>query len=93
METAITKAEAKYAADPGAYTKGGVPITFNRPVGEGYVGGSPTNMKVNAPIGEYRWSNTVTVGIDRTTGKAYTAYPDIGKGMPMPDPLKNGVKR
>ena len=93
METAITRAEANYAANPGNYPNGNVTVNFNRPIGEGFVGNTPPNQRSGAPIGEYRWSNTATVGIDAQTGKAYTAYPDINKGIAQPNPLTNGVKR
>jgi hypothetical protein len=93
MQAAIKQAEAEYAANPGKYGDGNVPVKFNRPIGEGYVGNTQANQRNNAPVGEYRWSNTATVGIDPATGKAYTAYPNVGLGVAKPDPLKNGVKR
>jgi hypothetical protein len=93
MDTAMKQAEVAYAANPAKFADGNVPISFNRPVGEGYTGNTPQNITNNVPIGEYRWSNTATVGIDRITGKAYTAYPDVAKGVAKPDPLANGVLR
>lgn len=97
METAITQAEAAYAANPSAYTRPNgqvnVGIDFSRPIGEGYVGDTAPNRRTAMPIGEYRWSNTATVGIDPATGKAYTAFPNVSVGVAKPDPLKNGVQR
>lgn len=97
MQTAINQAEAAYAANPNAYinAKTGkieIDIQFNRSVGEGYTGNTKTNASAGITAGEYRWSNTATVGIDPKTGKAYTAYPNLSQGSQMPDPLKTGVK-
>ncbi|MGN7875822.1 two-partner secretion domain-containing protein [Roseateles sp. 22389] len=85
MELAIKQAEAKYAADPSAYSNGKISIDFGRPVGEGYMGATNTNI-TNGVVGEYRWTEKIMVGIDKTTGKAYTAFPEIDKGVVMPDP-------
>jgi hypothetical protein len=93
METAIKQAEAAYATNPGAYVDGNVTVQFNRPIGEGYTGDTRQNRLAGIPVGEYRWSNTATVGIDARTGKAYTSYPNVTQGTPLPDPLKNGVIR
>ena len=84
------KAEAAYKADPTQFNKGAVTIEFDRPIGEGYTGKTRTNIENGTPIGEYRWSNSATVGIDAKTGKAYTAYPNMLSGVPKPDPLKIG---
>ena len=39
-----------------------------------------TTAKNGYTVGEYRWSNIATVGIDVKTGKAYTAYPNLKLG-------------
>lgn len=80
MKTAIEKAENFYAANPNAYPKGNVNISFNKSIGEGYMGNTKSNINNGVPVGQYRWSNIATVGIDRKTGKAYTAYPNLNKG-------------
>ena len=47
-----------------------------------------TPFKNRAGIsGQYRWTNTVNVGIDRSTGRPYTAYPNLKDGQVKPDPL------
>ncbi|MBL8389810.1 MAG: DUF637 domain-containing protein, partial [Hydrogenophaga sp.] len=91
METAIKQAEAAYAANPGGFVNGKVDVLFNRPIGEGYTGNTKSNKDAGIPTGEYRWSNTATVGIDSTTGKAFTAYPNIIQGTAKPDPRLTGV--
>jgi hypothetical protein len=93
MDAAIKQAEAAYAANPSGFPNKLVDITFNRPVGEGYTGATRQNQTAGIPAGEYRWSNTATVGIDRNTGKAYTAYPNLIQGVSRFDPLKMGVQR
>lgn len=85
-----------YALNPSAYTtykpdgtikQITVPIDFNRPVGEGYIKNNKTTQ-ANGTAGEYRWTNSVSVSLDKTNKKPYTAFPDIGKGIKKPDPLK-----
>lgn len=90
MEAAITKAEAQYAANPAAYDpEKGIPIPFPRPVGNGYIGNNPDNIRAGLTPGEHRWTNTATVRIDLKTGKAYTAYPNLQNGgYTVPDPRK-----
>ncbi|MFW1801008.1 hypothetical protein ACG9YX_13385 [Acinetobacter nematophilus] len=92
MKTAIDQAETLYKQNPAKYTQPNgsisVNITFRRPIGEGYIGNTKANIKSNQPIGEYRWSNTATVNIDRNTGKAFTAFPNVKLGVTKPDPLK-----
>ena len=96
MEYAMREAERLYALNPSAYTtykpdgtikQITVPIDFNRPVGEGYIKNNKTTQ-ANGTAGEYRWTNSVSVGLDKTTKKPYTAFPDIDKGIKKPDPLK-----
>ena len=79
MKTAIEKAERLYAANPNDYPDRLVDITFNKSVGEGYMGKNTTNAINRVPAGQYRWSNVATVGIDKT-GKSYTAYPNLNEG-------------
>ena len=79
MKTAIEKAERLYAANPKDYPDRLVDITFNKSVGEGYMGKNTTNATNGVPAGQYRWSNVATVGIDKT-GKSYTAYPNLNEG-------------
>ena len=87
MDSALRQAEAIYAANPSAYQNGiPVPVTFNRPVGEGIMGRTERNNRAGIS-GQYRWTNTVNVGIDPSTGKAFTAYPNLSDGRVMPDPL------
>lgn len=92
MKTAIDQAEALYMQNPAKYTQPNgsisVNITFKRPIGEGYIGNTRANIRSNQPIGEYRWSNTATVNIDKNTGKAFTAFPNVKLGVTKPDPLK-----
>ena len=63
-----------------------VPVTFNRTVGEGFMGQTPFKNRTGVS-GQYRWINTVNVGIDPSTGKAFTAYPNLSDGRVKPDPL------
>ena len=76
-----------HALDPAKYTdaKGKivVDIDFNRPVGEGYIKNNATTQ-ANGTAGEYRWTNSFSVGLDKTTKKPYTAFPDISKGTKNP---------
>ncbi|STZ74848.1 Uncharacterised protein [Moraxella lacunata] len=51
------------------------------------MGANKTNTGLGI-AGEYRWTNSVSVGLDKTTKKPYTAFPDISKGIKKPDPLK-----
>ena len=37
--------------------------------------------------GEYRWTNIAIVGLDKTTQKPYTAFPDISQGVKKPEPI------
>ncbi|MCL1624364.1 hypothetical protein M2R47_08980 [Moraxella sp. Tifton1] len=96
MEYAMREAERLYALNPSAYTtykpdgtikQITVPINFSRPVGEGYIKNNKTTQ-ANGMAGEYRWTNSVRVGLDKTTKKPYTAFPDISKGIKKPNPLK-----
>ncbi|SEL22520.1 filamentous hemagglutinin family N-terminal domain-containing protein [Roseateles sp. YR242] len=90
MEVAIREAEAIYAANPLKYANEDIRIVFARPVGEGYTGNTKRNRETDVPIGEYRWTQSVSVRIDPKTGKAFTAFPDMTTGVAMPDPLKRG---
>ena len=80
-----------YAENPKKYidSKGkiSIDVTFYRPIGEGFMGANKTNTRLGI-AGEYRWTNSVSVGLDKTTKKPYTAFPDISKGIKKPDPLK-----
>ncbi|WP_211336918.1 hemagglutinin repeat-containing protein [Hydromonas duriensis] len=83
MLTAIRDAEARYSANPAAYNKSeGIPITFERPIGEGFTKGG----------GDYKITNVITVKIDSATGKAVTAFPNITDkyGIVKPNPLAGG---
>ncbi len=86
MESALRQAEAMYAANPSEYRNGIVPVTFNRPVGDGFMGGTRENNTAGVS-GQYRWTNTINVGIERSTGRPFTAYPNLKDGQVKPDPL------
>lgn len=91
MDYAMKEAERLYAQNPSLYTdpdngKISVEINFGRPVGEGYIKNNDTNQ-INGTAGEYRWTNVVSVGLDRNTKKPYMAFPNISKGVSKPDPL------
>lgn len=63
-----------------------LPVTFNRPVGDGFMGRTDVNEEAGVS-GQYRWTNTINVGIDPSTGRPYTAYPNLKDGHVKPDPL------
>ena len=95
MDYAMKEAERLYAQNPSAYTTykpdGSiqsiqVPINFNRAVGQGYIKDKPSTQ-ANGTAGEYRWTNIAIVGLDKTTQKPYTAFPDISQGVKKPDPI------
>lgn len=94
MEYAMRQAEKMYAENPSKYTHKGnrVTITFDRPVGEGFIGSTDKN-KILGIAGEYRWTNTATVGIDPKTGKAYTAFPNMDKGYKQDNQLLDFIKK
>ena len=95
MEYAIRQAEKMYAENPSKYTdskgKISIDITFDRPIGEGFIGANKTNTRLGI-AGEYRWSNTAIVSIDPKTGKAYTAFPDMNKGYKQDNEMLKFVK-
>ncbi|UXH80693.1 hemagglutinin repeat-containing protein [Roseateles amylovorans] len=85
MDQAIKQAEEKYAANPAAFPNRQVVVDFGRPVGEGYLANTPSNQ-ARGVAGEYRWTESVVVSIDKATGKAYTSFPELKSGVKMPDP-------
>ena len=86
MNTAISKAEAEFARNPEVRS---VVITFDRPVGDGFMGNTKKNVK-NGTAGEYRRTNTVIVNFGEESGRPYTAFPNIeqGKTYTIPDYIK-----
>ena len=95
MQYAIQQAEKMYAENPSKYTdsKGKISIdtTFDRPIGEGFMGANKTNTRLGI-AGEYRWSNTATVSVDPRTGKVYTAFPNMDKGYKQDNEMFKFVK-
>jgi hypothetical protein len=77
MEVAIQKAMAQ--RQPGVDQ---VRVDMGKPVGEGFVKGSPANNV----LPEYRQSNIVIVNFDAATGLPYTAFPAMRLGTAMPAP-------
>lgn len=92
MKHAMRQAESMY--DPKTYDKqnGIIIIDFNRPVGDGFMGATDKN-KILGIAGEYRWTNTATVGIDPKTGKAYTAFPNMDEGYKQENKLLDFIKK
>ena len=86
MNTAISKAEAEFARNPEVRS---VVITFDRPVGDGFMGNTKKNVK-NGTAGEYRRTNTMIVNFGEESGRPYTAFPNIeqGKTYTIPDYIK-----
>lgn len=95
MEYAMRQAEKMYTENPKKYidSKGkiSIDVTFDRPIGEGFMGANKTNTRLGI-AGEYRWSNTATVGIDPKTRKAYTAYPNMDNGYQQDNEMLKFVK-
>jgi hypothetical protein len=77
MEVAIQKAMAQ--RQPGVDQ---VRVDMGKPVGEGFVKGSPANNV----LPEYRQSNIVIVNFDAASGLPYTAFPAMRLGTAMPAP-------
>lgn len=94
MDNAIHQAETFYAQNPNLYKSSNnqINIDLERPIGEGFMGNTKTNQ-ASSVVGEYRWTNIVTVGIDEKTGKAYTAFPSLDKGKKRDNNLLKCVKK